>query len=333
MLEKPLPQQTIQYLNQVLGDEAMHVTGAGVATSLPYFLRDAYEIIHGKLFGRGVALACAKGGQTLSAQQISKHLLRLREQLDVPVIVSLPAVAPGERRQLIRHGVPFVVPGHQLYAPQIGVILSERFPMQARREVEQLSPSTQALLIWYLLQYPVQETWHPFEDAAALGYTAMTATRAVRELLHFKLFELETRGRAKHLKLIGTRRELWEKAKPYLRTPVARTLWTYDRRMLEDPGMRLAGGSALAMMSMVNEPEQTVIAVQPEAIKTARQNGVFFEPRAVKDGIEVQVWRYLPTMQDRKPHVDPLSLWLSFRSDTDDRIQMGLDEIEEKFPW
>jgi hypothetical protein len=31
--------------------------------------------------------------------------------------------------------------------------------------------------------------------------------------------------------------------------------------------------------------------------------------------------------------VDPLSLWLSLRGNRDDRIQMALDEIEEKFLW
>lgn len=112
-----------------------------------------------------------------------------------------------------------MVPGHQLYAPQIGVILSERFPIEAKRELALASPATQALLIWFLLHHPVSESWHPFDEAATLGYAAMTATRAVRELLQFGLFELELRGQAKHLKLVGTRRELWQKAKSYLRSP------------------------------------------------------------------------------------------------------------------
>jgi hypothetical protein len=47
----------------------------------------------------------------------------------------------------------------------------------------------------------------------------------------------------------------------------------------------------------------------------------------------------ISSMQAKKKTVDPLSLWLSLRDNRDDRIQMALDEIKEKFlpngckPW
>jgi len=333
MLFNTFPQQTVKYLNQVLGIDAMHAANAVLEAGLPFFLHDAYEIVPAKLLGQQITLACVKGDNALPAKQIEKHVQRLREQLHTPVIVSLPAVAPGERKQLIQHGIAFVVPGHQLYAPQIGVILSERFPIEAKRELALASPATQALLIWFLLHHPVSESWHPFDEATTLGYAAMTATRAIRELLQFGLFELELRGRAKHLKLVGTRRELWQKAKSYLRSPVQRSLWTYDHRILNMSGVRLAGECALAKMTMLNDPEQPMIAMTADVVQVAKQEGIFFEPRGLSDAIEVQVWRYTPAMLDRKETVDPLSLWLSLKESADDRIQMALDEIEENFQW
>jgi len=333
MLNKALPQQTIRYLNQVLGGAAMRVTPSEKTASLPYFLQDTYEVLPGELLGRPITLACIKGHQPLAARQVDQHAKRLQELLQAPVIIALPEIAGGERKQLIAHGVAFVVPDKQLFAPQVGMILTERFGTAPRLELELASPATQALLLWFLNHHPVTETWHPFEDAATLGYAAMTATRAVRELLHFNLFELEARGRAKYLKLMGTRRELWEKAKPHLRTPVLRTLWTYDPRILEMITTRWAGESALAQLTMINEPQQQVTAITSEAEQQAKQLGIFFEPREIADGIAVQVWRYAPTMQAKEHSVDPLSLWLSLRDNQDDRIQMALDEIEEKFLW
>lgn len=333
MLNKTLPQQTVRYLNQVLGGEAVRAGPSGKTAQLPYFLQDAYEVWPGELLGQPMALACVKGRQPLAAQQVDQHAKRLRELLHAPVIIALPEIAPGERKQLIAHGVPFVVPDRQLFAPQIGMILSERFGAQPRREQVLASPATQALLIWFLTHHPVTPTWHPFEEAAALGYTAMTATRAVREFEQFELFELEVRGRAKHLKLMGTRRALWDKAKPHLRTPVLKTLWTYDHQILDMAGVRWAGESALAQKTMVNEPQQQVIAVTPEVAQQAKQAGVFFEPREIADGIAVQVWRYEPGMRAQERTVDPLSLWLSLRDAPDDRIQMALEELEEQFPW
>lgn len=333
MLEKTLLQETVRYLNQVFGPEGLRLASSDKSAQLPYFLQDTYDVLPGVLMGQPITLACVKGHQPMAAHQVSQHANRLRELWHVPVIIALPQVAPGERKQLIAHGVAFVVPDRQLFAPQMGMILTERFGAEPRREQKLASPATQALLIWFLNHHPVTVTWHPFEEAAALGYAGMTATRAIRELLQFKLFELEVRGRAKYLKLNGTRRDLWEKAKPHLRTPVLKTMWTYDRRILEVTGAPWAGESALARMTMVNEPQQQVFAMTGETGLRARQAGIFFEPRKIADGIAIQVWRYEPGMKVKDKTVDPLSLWLSLRDNRDDRIQMALDEIEEKFQW
>ena len=333
MLEETLPQQTVRYLNQVLGGESVRVAPSGNTAQLPYFLQDTYEVLPGELLGQPITLACVKGHHPMAVHQVSQHANRLRELLHVPVIIALPEVAPGERKQLIAHGVAFVVPDRQLFAPQMGMILTERFGAGPRQVQELASPATQALLIWFLNHHPVTVTWHPFEEAAALGYAGMTATRAVRELLQFELFELEVRGRAKYLKLQSTRRDLWERAKPHLRTPVLRTLWTYEKRIVQVTDARWAGESALAHLTMLNEPRQQVVALTAEDEQRAKQAGIFFEPREIADGIAVQVWRYEPGMQAKEKTVDPLSLWLSLRDNRDDRIQMALEEIEEKFLW
>ena len=332
MLENALTQQTLKYLHQILGEDAVRVIPGGKAAQLPYFLRDLYEVVPAEMLGNPLTLACIKGHQPLTAQQVGQHTRQLHALLQAPVIVALPEIAPGLRKRLIQHGIAFVVPNRQLFAPQMGMILTERFGVEPRREHDIASPATQALLVWFLNHHPITETWHPFREAALLGYTGMTATRAVRELLQFNLFELEQRGRAKYLRLVGDRRELWEKAKLHLRTPVFRTLWTYDQRILKATGARWAGESALAKMTMLNEPQQQVVAVTSEAIQKAKQAGIYFEPREIADGVAVQVWRYKPEMLDKKT-VDPLSLWLSLRDRQDNRIQMALDEIVEKFPW
>ena len=333
MLEKNLSQLTVKYLNQILGGDAMRLAAREKSDELPYFLRDLYDVLPGKLLGHLVTFAFVKGGQPLAAQQIDQHTKQLRELLKNPVIVALPEIGPGERKQLIKHGVAFVVPNRQFFAPQLGMILSERFRTESRREQELVSPATQALVIWFLHHQPISEIWHPFEEAAGLGYTGMTATRGIRELLQLDLFKLEVRGRAKYLKLSGSRRELWEKAKPHLRTPVLRTLWTYDRRIFDLSGVRWAGESALALMTMLSEPQQPMLALTADILEQAKHTGIFFEPRELADGVAVQLWRYTPGMQVKEKTVDVLSLWLSLRANQDDRIQIALDEIEEKFVW
>ena len=333
MLDKALAQQALRYLNQVLGEGAAHIDSADIAAQLPYFLRDIYDVVPGHLLGDIVIFACVKGNEPLATHQVGRHMARFRELLNAPAILVLPAVAPGERKQLIRQGVPFLVPGRQLFAPHMGVILTERFTAVPTQQRALASPATQALLIWFLNHHPLTETWSPFEEARVLGYTDMTATRALRELLQFGLFELEVRGRAKYLKLVQPRRQIWDMAKPHLRSPVLRALGTYDHRILSLGPIRWAGESALANMSMLNDPQQPVIAITAEAAQQAKEDGVFFEPRPLADGIAVQVWRYRPDLQSQEVNVDPLSLWLSLRDNKDNRVQIVLEEIEEQFPW
>lgn len=333
MLYKALPQQSTEYLIQVFGADAVRPAPAGPVKPLPYYLQDGYEFLRLQLLGQPITLACVKASKKLAAQQQAQHAARLRELLQTPVIVALPQITAGERKQLIAHGIAFVVPAKQLYAPQLGLILTERFGTAPRQHQAQASPATQALLIDFLVNEKASETWHPFEVAARLGYTAMTASRAVRELVQFDLFELETRGRAKHLKLTGARNELWQKAKPYLRSPVQRTLWTYDQRILQTAPQRWAGESALARSTMLNPPKQLAIAMTAEAAQQARQGGIAFEPQETADGVTVQVWRYAPDLLTQSETVDPLSLWLSLQGSQDERVQLALDELEAQLPW
>lgn len=333
MLYKTLPQQSSQYLTQVFGADAVRPALAGPPTPLPYYLQERYELLPLQLLGQPIALACVKTPKPLAAQQQAQHTERLRELLQAQVILALPQVTAGERKQLIQQGIAFVVPGKQLFAPALGLILTERFCAAAQQPQAQASPATQALLLHFLVSEKASETWHPFEVAASLGYTAMTATRAVRELVQCGLFELQARGRAKHLKLTGTRRELWQKAKPYLRSPVQRTLWTYDQRILHAAPYRWAGESALARSTMLNPPEQPTVAMSAETARQTRQAGIALEPHETADGVAVQVWRYAPDWLAQSDTVDPLSLWLSLQGSQDERVQMALDELEAQLPW
>ena len=68
-----------------------------------------------ELLGHPFTLACIKGRQPLAALLVTQNAKRLRELLHAPVIVALPTVAPGERKQLIHHGIAFVVPDRQFF--------------------------------------------------------------------------------------------------------------------------------------------------------------------------------------------------------------------------
>jgi hypothetical protein len=51
------------------------------------------------------------------------------------------------------------------------------------------------------------------------------------------------------------------------------------------------------------------------------------------DANEIEVWRYPPALFAERDVVDPLSLYLSLKGTSDERIEASLDEMMRKLGW
>jgi hypothetical protein len=79
-----------------------------------------------------------------------------------------------------------------------------------------------------------------------------------------------------------------------------------------------------------------VYAVGVERLRSPSFKNVEQTPEPLPGGCQLQVWSYAPILSakshDKKP-VDPLSLSLSFPENGDERIELALEELKERFPW
>ena len=318
------------YVHETLG---VPTSGSGpwsVQESLPYFLRDAFDFHQLDLLGLKVLLALEQNPDKPAIGDIRNRVDKLRAVTGLPVIYVTAALASYERKRLIEHKVPFIVPGNQLYLPDLGLDLREHFRQRPGSADAPLSPSAQAILITALLRPRWETDWYPAETAANLGYTAMTLSRAVRELTAAGLAQTHKAGRTQYLSMAAPR-EVWTKALPLLRNPVQRTVWTLTTTGTELP-TRVAGLSALARLSMLAEPKLPVLAVSRSRWQ-ALMPGMVEMPEAMPGACEWQLWNYAPTLQSVSDMVDPLSLILSFQGNTDERVQSALDSLDEQLPW
>lgn len=331
-LNKMLLDAACRHLHEVLGVPVPAVKPWANAQELPYFLKDAFQYGEIELLGQPVVLALAPTEPKHSLGDMRTWQERMRGVAGRPVVYVIEALASYERRRLIELKVPFIVPGNQLYIPDLGLDLREYF--RKRTPVaEALSPSAQAMLITALLRRPWESQWQPARTAAELGYTPMTLSRTVRELTGAGLASLHAEGRLRWLRFEDPPQAIWEHAKPVLRSPVRNTFWVADATVLSQYPRRLAGLSALAHHSMLAEPRWPVYAIAAAHWKAAVDAGVCALPEPRLGAQELQVWSYSPTLVPDASTVDPLSLTLSLRDNTEDRIQLALDELQGQFPW
>ena len=321
------------YLHEVLGVSAPDAKPWARTNELPYFLRGAFEFSELELLGRPVVLMMGRAEQKQSLSEVRAWLDKVRALAGQPAVYVTDALASYERRRLIEQKVPFIVPGNQLYLPDLGLDLREYFRQRSRVRGAALSPSAQAVLIAALLHQPWQAEWQPSKMAVALGYTPMTLSRVVKELTATGLATVHTVSRSRWLRMKQPARQTWEQAVPVLRSPVKRTIWVLPEHSAANWPGRLAGLSALACYSMLTEPKWPVRAVTIAQWKEATGAGVRELPEPVAGAQEWQLWSYSPALLPGAATVDPLSLKLSLQEHTDDRIQLALDELEGQLPW
>jgi DNA-binding transcriptional ArsR family regulator len=322
----------LRYLHEVLGIEARGLKPWARANELPYFLRDTFQFSELELLGQPIVLAMGRAQAKQSLSEVRTWLDKVKALAGQPVVYVTDALASYDRRRLIEQKVAFIVPGNQLYLPDLGLDLREYFRQRAQ-VVEALSPSAQAMLITALLRQSRQSDWQPAEVAVALGYTPMTLSRAVKELTTAGLATAYTVGRSRWLRMELPPEQVWELAKPALRTPVKRTVRVAAHGSVAHWPSRLAGLSALARHSMLAEPKWPVFALTAADWKAATDAGVRELPEPEVGAQEWQLWSYSPALVPDTNTVDPLSLTLSLQANADDRIQLALDELKGQLPW
>jgi DNA-binding MarR family transcriptional regulator len=283
------------------------------------------------ILGTPVLLALDLHPGQLSPVDIRNKMNKIRFSAGQPAAYVTDTLASYERKRLIEQKVPFIVPGNQLYLPDLGVDLREYFRRRVSSTESPLSPSAQAMLIAALLRPHWDSEWRPAEVATSLGYTPMTLSRAVREIVAAGLAQAHKAGRAHYLSMTYAAKETWERASRLLRSPVRQILWV-RAPIHVDPRPRLAGLSALSRYSMLDEPGLPVYAVNRTAWR-ALKTKVEALHEAMPGAEEWQLWSYGPALQRDSETVDPLSLILSLRDSADERIQSALDALQERLPW
>ena len=312
-----------KYLKEALGIEAeIFPLKPEKFKALPVYLTSEYDIQRFVLYRKDFLLVFVKGNFT--TDRLRKHLDTIRAEFNTNTIAVISQLEAYKRLRLIEKKIPFIIPGKQMYLPDLLIDLKE-FGTKPKEQPQALPPATQLLLLYHL-QVESLESINLKGIAEKLLYDAMTITRAAYYLHNIGLCTLQgTKEKLLHFESANA--ELWEKAEPMMNNPVKKTV--YYSGWVTGDNMYKSNINALAHYTDLNDDVIEYYAVRPGYIR--QMSGVNPKKTGPLEGnICIEEWKYNPWLLTKSKFVDPLSLYLCFRNKPDERIEMALEQIIKK---
>ncbi len=222
-------------------------------------------------------------------------------------------------------------PSKQLYVPELFLELNDSINKKNSPTLtnDYLKPPAQLALLYHLQVAPLAKL--PFgEIAQILNLSTMSVTRIVKDLESFRLVEV-TGKKGKSISFFSGGKSLWEKALPFLRSPVRQT--GFISKALPPDVFRIGGEPALSRYTLLAENGQPSYCVGKEAFLTLRNTNTL-PPLVDKYGDhKIEVWHYDPTLLSQKDEVDRLSLYLTLAQEKDERIIGALNDLINEMRW
>jgi hypothetical protein len=301
------------------------------ASALPLFLREQFEFAELELFGRQVLLAVERTPpDELSASEYARNAAMLRQGLGQDVVLVMAKLPSYVRNRLVREGVPFIVPGAQMFLPMLMIDLRERFSKAASRIQDKLSPVSQLVVIYQILRE--RDAHIPLAQLGKrLAYSPQAVSFAQEELQNSNLCEVRRAGKMIFLVFSLGGKALWEKAEPLMASPVRRTQWV---RWGQPRARAVASGiTALSRLSMLAEDTVETYAMRDRDLAAALEKGQLFRCSGREEAnARMESWKYDPWVLAENGVADPCSLYLSLQRSGDERVQKEIGILIERLP-
>lgn len=287
--------------------------------ALPLYVAGNYEIDEA-IVSNNRFIVMSPIGDLPTLPAMKKHIEKIQKIDDVPVAFYLKNLSDFRRKGMLESNIPFMTE-KQVFLPFIGTLLMEEKNNALYKE--KFMFSTQQLFLMYL--YNRQNKLYVANVGKKLPYSAMTLSRAVKQLEASDLFLVYKDGVNKVIESKYDRRELFERAKPFLLDPVWK--YGYIEKSRIDENMVLASESALAKNSMLNPSKLITYAIDEQKMDINQMENELVDPNKQ---IRLELWGYDPKLFSDDNVADGLSVALSLREIVDERIEEAIDECIER---
>jgi len=285
---------------------------------LPLYLSSGYKFQKAEIDSYKCLMVEPKGDlPTLPA--LKKQIVKIQQIENIPVVVCLDSMSAFRRKNMVENRIPFVVEDKQVYLPFIGAFFQVKTNEQVVA-IEQFKISTRLLFILYI--YNEGKELYLSKASQCLPYSAMTISRAAKQLESSELFRTRKDGVNKILFSKLSKRELYDRVEAFFVSPIIKTY--YLPRELVTNDMVLAGISALSEQSMLSESMLKHYAVEQGNIS---RDGIEMELIDAREQVLIEEWGYNPKIFAKEGLADPISIALSLAYDQDERVQIAIEEM------
>lgn len=317
----------LEYLQSVFGLDIDMVNWV-MPSNTPFYIRDGYSFQ--KLTWRKQSCVFAKPrSSSVRLPALKKQLGVITALCEYPCALELDELSSQQRKNLLMDHIPFVAAPNQVYLPFWGCAFTERYKTATVPD-EIMTPMTQLVFLHLFYSLKGGKTTAS-AISAALGIAKVTVSRAVDMLVSTRMFSISVEGKRKWLSFTTDESAALEIAMKYMRSPVEKRV--YVRELPSDIPKLQGGIQALSQISMVSAGELDGSLVLNKKTYSSIPKDLFINEKDFFDfgGCAIEVWYYDANLLSDCGRVDDLSLLLSLMSNEDERVQMGLDGIREKY--
>lgn len=220
---------------------------------------------------------------------------------------------------MIENNIPFIT-DKQIFLPFMGTFLAEENGEE--KELKKFMFSTQQMVLLYL--YQKKKKLYVSEATKILPFSAMTMSRAVKQLEATGLFHVSKDGVNKVVESDYDRPELYERLKDYLSSPVRKVGYLKKNEVTNE--MVIAGETVLAEETMLNPGRTATYAIYTKVFNKELLMNELVDP---DEQVRVELWEYDPRQFSDNNMADRISVALSFLENEDERIEEAVEELLE----
>ncbi|MEA4917228.1 hypothetical protein [Proteiniphilum sp.] len=321
----------LTYLQDTVGlSGIIEQTTDDILKKLPLYMRNAYKYSLFKIDGYSFLLVEEiKKNKEISrtAGELKRQAKEFFQHTGLSPVFVLTNQSPQMRRNMIKDRINFVVPENQIYLPDMLISLKENNHRYYRLS-EQLTPSAQLLLLYHL-QVERLEGYSFKEIAKKIGYSPKTITKVAEELKEKQLC-LIIGTKEKKFVFEKNDKQLWLMAEPQMQSPIIKTYFTStdtDERFCK------SGDMALAHYTFLADTGKKSYALYKSEFEELKAAGYWKYLDEIEGDFQIEVWKYNPALLNNNGYIDPLSLYLCYREDRNERVEAEIKNLITDKVW